>query len=75
MTEVAKTSKLNQIPKGILKFIREIRSELKKVVWLNRKQLINNTITVLLACLVIGIIIWISDLCFLKLSDLVFIKK
>ncbi len=47
--------------KKIVKLFKEIRSELKKVIWPNREQLTNNTITVLLACFLIGIIIWIAD--------------
>ncbi len=47
--------------KSIKKFFKEIKSELKKVIWPNREQLINNTVSVLLACFIIGAIIWIAD--------------
>lgn len=47
--------------KRIGRFFREIRSELKKVVWPNRKQLLNSTISVLMICLLIGAVIWITD--------------
>ena len=43
------------------KFFKDIRSELKKVIWPTRKQLINNTVTVLFACLFVGAIIWVVD--------------
>ncbi|NLY96346.1 MAG: preprotein translocase subunit SecE [Clostridiaceae bacterium] len=45
----------------ILKFFKDIRSELKKVTWLSWPKLVKNTITVIAACLVIGIVIWIFD--------------
>ena len=43
------------------KWFREMRSELKKVVWPSRKQLINNTLIVLGAVLVVGIIVVFFD--------------
>ena len=43
------------------KWFREMRSELKKVVWPSRKQLINNTLIVLGAVLVVGIIVGAFD--------------
>lgn len=72
MAENVKVSKFGRIRKGLAKFIREVRSELKKVVWLTKKQLVNNTITVLAACLFIGAIIWIVDVALLQLSTVVF---
>ncbi|MGI6561825.1 MAG: preprotein translocase subunit SecE [Clostridia bacterium] len=47
--------------KASLKFFKDIRSELKKVTWLSWPKLVKNTITVIAACLVIGIVIWIFD--------------
>ncbi|HHW31164.1 MAG TPA: preprotein translocase subunit SecE [Clostridiaceae bacterium] len=61
MAENAKTSKLTDIRKRIVKFFKEIKAELKKVIWPTREQLTKSTITVLLVCLGVGIIIWISD--------------
>ena len=45
----------------IKKFFREMRSEMKKVVWPTKSQLINNTIIVLVCVLVVGIFIWAFD--------------
>ena len=52
------------------KWFREMRSELKKVVWPSRKQLINNTLIVLGAVLVVGIIVVCFDWCAGKLVAL-----
>ena len=45
----------------ISKWFREMRSELKKVVWPSRKQLIQNSLVVLLCVLVVGVFIWVFD--------------
>ncbi|MGI5971161.1 MAG: preprotein translocase subunit SecE [Oscillospiraceae bacterium] len=45
----------------LAKWFREMKSELKKVVWPTRKQLINNTIVVIVMIIIIGIFIWIFD--------------
>ena len=42
-------------------WFREMKSELKKVVWPTRKTVMENTGTVLLCSLVIGACIWIFD--------------
>ena len=43
------------------KWFREMRSELKKVVWPDGKTTAKNTGTVLLCSLVIGVCIWVFD--------------
>ena len=42
-------------------WFREMKSELKKVVWPNKKTVAKNTGTVLLCSLGIGAFIWIFD--------------
>ena len=42
-------------------WFREMKTELKKVVWPTRKTVIANTGTVLLCSLIIGACIWIFD--------------
>ena len=43
------------------RWLREMKSELKKVVWPSKKTVAKNTGTVLLCSLVIGACIWIFD--------------
>jgi preprotein translocase subunit SecE len=69
---IKKESKVSNLRKSLTRFFKDVKSELKKVIWPNRQQLTNNTITVLLACLVVGIIIWIADFGLLKLASIVF---
>ena len=44
------------------KWFREMKSELKKVVWPSGKQLLNNTLVVLVSVLIVGIIVCLFDL-------------
>lgn len=45
----------------ITKWFREMKSELKKVVWPTKKQLVNNTIISLVVMVVSGLGIWVFD--------------
>ena len=45
----------------ITKWLRELRSELKKVQWPSKKQTINNTAIVIICVLVVGAFIWVFD--------------
>ncbi len=47
--------------RGLSKWFREMKSELKKVVWPSGKQLLNNTIVVLVAVLIVGVIVCTFD--------------
>lgn len=42
-------------------WFREMKSELKKVVWPNKQTVLKNTGTVLLCSVVIGACIWVFD--------------
>ena len=48
----------------VVTFFKEVKSELKKVVWPSKKQLINNTLIVIAAVLIIGVVIWVFDAIF-----------
>jgi preprotein translocase subunit SecE len=54
-------SKLARLFGKIMRGIRDIKGELKKVVWPTPKQTANNTWIVILCVLVIGFFIWIFD--------------
>ena len=47
--------------KRIGKWFRDMKSELKKVVWPNKQHVMKNTGTVLLCSVAIGVCIWIFD--------------
>ena len=49
-------------------YFKEMRAELKKVVWPTPKELVNNTIAVIVFVLIIAIIVFIFDFCFDNLN-------
>lgn len=52
-------------PKGgnkIVKYFRDLKSEIKKVVWPSRSQVINNTGIVLVICVICGLVLAGIDL-------------
>jgi len=49
---------------GIVNYFKDVRGEMKKVVWPTYKQLQKNTIIVLISIVLIGIFIWALDLGF-----------
>ncbi len=69
---VKKESKFSNLQKNLGKFFKDVKSELKKVIWPNRTQLVNNTATVIAACVIIGAVIWIADAGLTELAKIVF---
>ena len=66
--EVKKAEKKSEKPpvtQRIARWFREMRSELKKVVWPTPKQLANNTLIVIVAVLIVGAVIGALDAVFL----------
>ena len=62
MAEAIKDSKKSKF--GIGKFFKEVKSEIKKIVWPAKQQVIKNTMIVIAAVVVIGVVIWVLDLIF-----------
>ena len=54
-------AKKQNIFSRLARWFREMKSELKKVVWPSRKQMVNNTIIVLVCVLIVGVFIWAFD--------------
>lgn len=50
-----------RVGKRVMKFFRDTRVELRKVVYPTPKQMVNNTLVVLLCVLVVGIFVWVLD--------------
>ena len=63
-------SKAQTQQNGNGKFVREVRSELKKVVWPTKKELVNYTLAVFIAVILISVIIGIVDTVFAELFKL-----
>jgi preprotein translocase subunit SecE len=59
---------------GVRQFISESWGELKKVEWPGQSQLIQGVTVVLIACLIVGIFLYGSDLIFKRLVEQVFVR-
>ncbi len=68
----AKPVKKDNIFKRSVRFLREVRSETKKIVWPNKKQIINNTTVVLVFMALAAVIIWPVDFLLQRLFTLMF---
>jgi preprotein translocase subunit SecE len=55
-------------------FIHESWAELKKVEWPSQKQVIQGTVVVLIACLVVGFYLWGADQVFKRLVQEVLLR-
>lgn len=49
------------IAKRVVRFFRDYKSEVKKIVWPGFKEVVKNTLIVLIMCLLIGVLIWLID--------------
>ena len=52
--------------KGIAQYAKATKSELKKVSWPTRKQLINNTAIVIVCVVIVSVVIFVLDIVFGK---------
>ena len=52
-------------------WLREIKSELKKVVWPSKQTVVKNTGTVLLCSAIIGAFIWVFDFASVSLVQMI----
>jgi preprotein translocase subunit SecE len=58
---MAEAKKQGGFGKRISDWFRGMKSELKKVVWPSRKQVINHTVVALTVMICVGIIVWGMD--------------
>ena len=61
MAEVKKENWFVRTWHKVCKFFRELRSELKKVVWPTKQQVLKNTLGVVGCVVVVGAFIWLFD--------------
>ncbi len=48
-------------PNGIVKYFKDLKSEIKKVTWPSWKKVLNNTTIVLIGMCISGIAVWAID--------------
>ena len=61
MAEVKKENWFKRTWHKVCKFFRELRSELKKIVWPTKEQVGKNTLAVVGSVVVLGAFIWLCD--------------
>ena len=61
MAEVKKENWFTKTWGKVCRYFRELRSELKKVVWPTPKQVLKNALVVLVCVLVVGLFICLFD--------------
>ena len=62
MAEAKKANWFARTWGGICRYFRELRSELKKVVWPTPQQVLKNTLIVLACVVVVGVFTWLFDI-------------
>ena len=61
MAEAKKANWFSRTFGKVAKYFRELRSELKKVVWPTYQQVLKNTLVVVACVVCIGLFIWLFD--------------
>ena len=61
MAEVKKENWIKRAFGSVCRYFRELKSELKKVVWPTPKQVLKNALIVLACVVVVGVFIWLFD--------------
>ena len=62
MAEVKKENWIKRAFGAVARYFRELKSELKKVVWPTPKQVLKNGLIVVACVLIVGAFIWLFDL-------------
>jgi len=61
--------------RGPFRFVRESWGELQKVEWPDQNQLVQGTVVVLIACVIVGVYLWGTDQVFRRLVQQVFLGQ
>ena len=61
MAEIKKENWFKRAWGAVCRYFRELKSELKKVVWSTPKQVLKNTLIVIACVLIVGVFIWLFD--------------
>lgn len=60
------------IPQKVVKFLKDYKGEIKKIVWPGPRAVVKNTLIVLVICLIVGAFIWAVDFGLGALLDLIY---
>ncbi|MGH3083934.1 MAG: preprotein translocase subunit SecE [Gaiellaceae bacterium] len=60
--------------RGSKRFVAESWGELKKVEWPTQSHVIQGTLVVIIACVIVGTYIWVADIAFRNLVQDIFLR-
>ncbi len=66
MAKQERKSRQKKKPNRVLQFLRDARSELRRVVWPTPKEARNLTLVVMVLSAVLGLLMWAFDLLFAR---------
>lgn len=69
--KVQKSNKKPGFFSRVSKWFRELRSEAKKVVWPNGKQVVKNTLVVIVVAIAVCVLVTVLDVVFGSVRDLI----
>ena len=69
MAEVKKENWFTRAWAAVARYFRELKSELKKVVWPTPKQVLKNTLIVAACVVCIGVFVWLFNFASLSVVD------
>lgn len=69
--KVQKSDKKPGFFSRVAKWVRELRSEAKKVIWPNGKQVLKNTIVVIVVAVAVCVLVTVLDVVFGSVRDLI----
>ena len=61
MAEAKKKNWFKRAWGAVCRYFRELKSELKKVVWPTPKQVLKNALIVVVCVLIVGVLLWLFD--------------
>jgi len=59
---------------GFTRFLGESVGELKKVEWPGQNQVIQGTVVVIVACIIVGVYLWLNDQLWMEVVQKVLLK-
>ena len=72
--ENAIVAKPKQWVGSVTEFWRDTTTEMKKVTWPGRQEVVNTTVVVVIATIIFAVFLWGCDLVFYKMIDFLFTK-
>jgi len=65
------SNKKKGVGKRLLKFIKDVRAEMRKVTWPNKKELTSYTAVVFVSVVLAAVLIWVVDIAFGQVLGLI----